>query len=76
MDFPRFVYLKGSTDGQLVHDEVEYGAAIKAGYFPSIPEALAGKLVEVPKADPVKAAEPKTAAGAEKPVETRKTAEK
>ena len=44
MDFPRFVYLKGSTDGQLVHDEAEYSAAIKGGYFPSVPEALAGKI--------------------------------
>jgi predicted P-loop ATPase/GTPase len=58
MEFPRFVYVKGSTAGEIVHDEVEYRAAIEAGFFPSVPEAMAGKLVEVAKPEPVRLVEP------------------
>jgi hypothetical protein len=76
MDFPRFVYAKGSTDGQLVHDETEHSAALKAGYFPSIPETMAGKLgapikVKAPEIHSEKPAEPLTV-GADVPTDTKK----
>ena len=58
MEFPRFVYVKGSTDGQIVHDEAEYGAAIEAGFFPSVPEAMSGKMAEVANPEPARPAVP------------------
>ncbi len=52
MDFPRFVFTspgpqqcQGGTYGQeLVQDQVEYDAAIKAGFCATLPEALESKM--------------------------------
>jgi hypothetical protein len=53
MQFPWLMYRKGPglelprgqrVSYQVAHDETEYAAALKAGWFPSVPEALAEKL--------------------------------
>ena len=86
MEFPRTVYVKGpgmevvggTLTPMLVLDELEYHAALEAGYFPSVPEALAEKLDEpIPevKADAeVKAEEAEVEAEAEVKVEKKKKA--
>ena len=43
MEFPRLVY-KSASNHFLVNDEAEFNASIKDGWFPTVPEALAGKL--------------------------------
>jgi len=51
MEFPRFVFISpgptkcqgGTYDSELVKDKTEYDAAIKGGFSPSIPDALAAK---------------------------------
>ena len=69
MDFPRFVYVRGTglkvqggeLKPQIVYNEEEYADALAAGWFPSVPEALAGETVDVgPIAvpEPVAAPEP------------------
>lgn len=45
MKFPRLVY-KSASNHLCVNDEAEYKAAISAGWFASVPEALAPKLPE------------------------------
>lgn len=47
MDFPRLVYMNAAVH-QAVNNEAEFKAAIAAGYYPSVPEALAKKLNPVP----------------------------
>lgn len=57
MEFPTLVYKDGGPhqrkgghfDYQQVNDEQDYAAALKAGWFPSVEEAAAGKLNEAPK---------------------------
>ena len=52
--YPRLVYTapgphecNGGTYGyELVKDEDEFQAALSVGFFPSVPEALAGKVDE------------------------------
>jgi hypothetical protein len=53
MDFPRLMYREGaglalprgqSVSYKLTRDQEEYAANLKDGWFPSVPEALAGKL--------------------------------
>ena len=63
MDFPRFVFTspgsetcQGGTYGsELVADQSEYDAAIEAGFFGTLPEALAqaAKPAEDPEPSPV-----------------------
>lgn len=43
MDFPRLVYMSAAVH-QAVNNSTEYTAALKAGYYPSVPEAVAKKL--------------------------------
>jgi hypothetical protein len=51
--FPAFVYKDkgphqragGSYDHKLVEDEAEFDAALTDGWFPTLPEAIEGKLV-------------------------------
>ncbi len=57
MEFPSLVYKdggqhqrKGGTfDYQQVENEQEHAAALKGGWFPSVEEAVAGKLNEASK---------------------------
>jgi len=64
MEFPRFVFTapgplrcNGGTYGQhIVADQTHYDAAIKAGFFATLPEALVppAKKVKVPNASEIK----------------------
>jgi hypothetical protein len=80
MEFPRTVYVKGpgmevvggTLTPLLVCDEAEYNAALKDGYFPSVPEALAEKL-DAPLAEEAASEE---AASEEAPPETAKKRKK
>lgn len=67
MPFPWMMYRKGpglalprgqSVSCQVAHDEAEQKSAIAAGWFPSVPEALAGKLDAPPAPVAEKPAEP------------------
>lgn len=59
-DFPRFVFTspgpcscQGGTYGaELVQNEKELDAAISAGFFETVPEALAGIVALVPSEEP------------------------
>lgn len=42
MQFPRLVY-KSASVHELADDEADFNAAIKSGWFASVPEAIAGK---------------------------------
>lgn len=71
MDFPRLVYTspgpadcQGGTYGyEKVEDEKEFKAAIAAGFFETVPEALAAKKEDEPKRSPGR---PKNEANAKK----------
>jgi len=64
MDFPRLVFTSpgdqqcnGGTYGyKLVADEAEYESALKAGFFATVPEALAKKAAK--SAEPKQEAKP------------------
>jgi len=47
MEFPRLVY-RSASDHALARDQSEHDALIADGWFPSVPEALAGRLVGTP----------------------------
>lgn len=57
MEFPRFVFRcpgaktcnGGTYDQLLVESESEHAAAVKAGYFPTLPEALKAPVAEAPE---------------------------
>ena len=59
MDFPRFVFRcpgknscnGGTHDQVLVENESEHEAAIAAGYFPTLPEALKAPVTKDPEAE-------------------------
>ena len=65
-DFPRFVFTspgpcacQGGTYGaELVQNEKEFEAALSAGFFETVPEALAGIAKTAPE-DEAPAAKPK-----------------
>ena len=56
MDFPRFVFKDkgpnprhgGTFDQILVQDEAEHAAALAAGWFATLPEAIEGPKAEAP----------------------------
>ena len=68
MEYPRFVYKDdgpneragGTYDAMTVEDEAEYSAAIKAGWFGNLQEAIDGPKVEqvVPSVNAPAPAEP------------------
>jgi hypothetical protein len=43
MDFPRLVYMHNAATHMAVNNAVEHREALKAGWFDSVPEAIAGK---------------------------------
>jgi hypothetical protein len=73
MEFPRLVY-KSASNHFLVNDEAEFKASIKNGWFPTVPEALAGKLdfeyAEEPVEEPVIEEAPVEVAPVEEVTET------
>lgn len=68
MDFPRYVFTspgkekvkEGSYGTRLVQNDEEYEAALKAGFFATMPEAIEGaKVVKKEKAFPEEVIEKK-----------------
>lgn len=57
MQFPRLVY-RSASDHLLVETEEQHAAALKDGWYASVPEALAGKPAVAEEAAPTVATKP------------------